>query len=140
MSAANQTWTFPANQKYIDANGIEHIINTSETLRLDFTDTGTGGVFVGAVGAGKATCTDGFEFEAHSESRFKFTSSANGAATLSNGEITFIEENNRLNTFEVISLNMADADGVGANNITVISMEQVANRANKMSWALITTA
>lgn len=141
MSAANQTWTLDvAGQKYIDKDGIEHVINTNETLRLDFTDTGTGGVFVGAVGGGKITCTDGFEFEPSSDSRFQFTSSVDGAVSGLNGEIAFMEEGNVLNVFEVTALNMTNADGVGADNVVSIVMEQVANRMRTMSWSNINTA
>lgn len=141
MSAANQTWTFDvAGLKYIDRNGIEHTITTNETLRVDFTDTGTGGVFVGAVGGGKVTCTDGFEFEPSSESRFKFVSSADGSATKLNGEIAFIEEVNALNVFEVTSIELSNADGVGANNVASMTMEQVANRMRTMTWTGINTA
>jgi hypothetical protein len=128
-----------AGLKYIDKDGIEHVINTNETMTLTFTDTGTGGTFVGLVGGGKMTCTDGFEFEVSSESRFVFLSSAD-EETFQNGEIAFVEENNVLNVFEVTSLTMTNADGVGANNITEIVMEQVANRMRKMTWTNINTA
>ncbi len=129
-----------AAQKYIDSNGIEHVINTNETLTLTFTDTGTGGTFIGLVGGGKVTCTDKFEFEPSSESRFTFSSSVDGSATILNGEIAFVEEGNILNVFEVTSLTMTNADGTGANNIVSITMEQVANRMYNMTWANINTA
>ena len=137
---ATQTWTIDtAAQKYIDRHGIEHTINTNETMTLTFTDTGTGGTFIGLVGGGKITCTDGFEFEPSSESRFVFTSSADSATGL-NGEIAFKEEGNVLNVFEVTNLNMSNADGTGANNVVSITMEQVANRMRTMTWVNINTA
>lgn len=107
---------------------------------MTFTDTGDGGTFVVLAGGGKITCTDGFEFEPHAGSRFVFTSSADGTATGLNGEIAFMEENNVLNVFEVTSLTMADADGTGANNVTSITMEQVANRMRTMTWTNINVA
>lgn len=129
-----------AGLKYVDKDGIEHTITQNETMTLTFTDTGTGGKFVGLVGGGKVTCTDGFEFEPSSETRFEFTSSADGSATTRNGEIAFVEEGNVLNVFEVTSLNMTDADGTGANNIVSITMEQVACRSRVMTWTNINTA
>lgn len=141
MSAANQTWTLDvAGQKYVDKDGIEHIINTNETFLLDFTDTGVGGVFVGRPGGGKITCTDKFEFEPSSDSRFQFVSSVDGVATGLNGSIAFIEEGNVLNEFEVTSLNISNADGVGTDNVTSITLEQIANRMRKMTWVTIDTA
>lgn len=140
MSAANQTWTLDvAGQKYIDKDGIEHTINTNETFLLDFTDLGTGGVFVGRPGGGKITCTDGFEFEPSSDSRFQMVSTADSLTGL-NGSIAFIEEGNVLNEFEVTALNMSNADGVGADNVVTITLEQVANRMRKMTWTNINTA
>lgn len=138
---ATQTWTIDtAAQKYIDRNGIEHTITTNETMTLTFTDTGDGGTFIGLVGGGKVTCTDGFEFEPSSDSRFTFSSSVDGSATKLNGEIAFVEEGNVLNVFEVTSLTMTNADGTGANNIVSITMEQIANRMRTMTWANINTA
>lgn len=129
-----------AGLKYIDKTGVEHVITTNETMTLTFTDTGTGGKFIGLTGGGKITCTDGFEFEVSSDPRFTFSSSADGSATGYNGEIGFYEEGNILNVFEVTSLNMTNADGVGANNIVSITMEQVDNRMNTMTWTNINTA
>jgi len=140
MSAANQTWTLDvAGQKYIDSDGIEHVITTNETFLLDFTDLGTGGIFVGRPGGGKVTCTDGFEFEPSSESRFKMVSTADSLTGL-NGEIAFKEEGNILNVFEVTALNMSNADGVGSDNVVSITMEQIANRMRTMTWTNINTA
>ena len=137
---ATQTWTIDtAAQKYIDTNGIEHTINTNETCTFTFTDTGTGGTFIGLVGGGPIHCTDGFAFEPSSDSRFVFTSSADSLTAL-NGEVAFVEDGNVLNVFEVTGLNMANADGTGANNIVSITMEQVANRMRTMTWANINTA
>ena len=137
---ATQTWTIDtAAQKYIDRHGIEHTINANETCTFTFTDTGTGGTFIGLVGGGRITCTDGFEFEPSSDSRFVMVSSADSVTKL-NGEIAFVEDGNALNVFEVTSLNMANADGTGADNIVSIVMEQVANRMRTMTWANINTA
>ena len=141
MSAANQTWTFDlAGLKYVDKDGIEHVITTNETLRLDFTDTGTGGNFVGALGGGRVTCTDGFEFEPSSESRFTFSSSVDGSATVMNGQLAFKEEGNVLTDWDVTSITTTDADGVGANNIVSITLEQIDNRMRTMTWTGVNTA
>ena len=138
---ATQTWTLDtAGLKYIDKDGIEHVINTNETLTLTFTDTGTGGKFIGLVGGGPIHCTDKFAFEPSSGSRFVFTSSVDGSATFLNGSIAFVEEGNVLNEFEVTSFTITNADGTGANNIVSITMEQVANRMRTMTWTNINTA
>lgn len=138
---ATQTWTLDvAGLKYIDKDGIEHTITTDETMTFTFTDTGVGGTFVGLVDGGKVACTDGFSFEPSSESRFTFASSVDGSATGLNGEVAFIEEGNTLNVFEVTALNMSNADGTGANNVTSITLEQVANRMRTMTWTDINTA
>ena len=137
---ATQTWTLDvAGLKYVDKDGILHTINTNETMTFTFTDTGTGGTFIGLVGGGKVTCTDGFEFEPSSDSRFVFTSSVDGTSVL-NGEVAFIEEGNVLNVFEVTSFSISNADGTGADNITSITFEQVANRMRTMTWTNINTA
>lgn len=138
--ATDQTWTLDvAGLKYIDKDMIEHIINTNETLILSFTDTGVGGNFIGQVGGGKITCTDGFEFIVEADGRFEFKSSADGSATFENGEICFVEEGNVRHPFKVISLNMADADGVGANNITEIILESLLH-GRQITWTNINTA
>ena len=138
---AVQTWTLDvAGLQYVDKDGINHTINTNETMTFTFTDTGVGGTFVGLVGGGKITCTDRFEFEPSSESRFVFTSSVDGSATGLNGEVAFIEEGNVLNAFEVTSFNITNADGTGSDNIVSITMEQVANRLQVMTWTNINTA
>lgn len=137
---ATQTWTLDVSGlKYVDKDGIEHIINTNETMTFTFTDTGTGGTFIGIVGGGKVTCTDGFEFEPSSDPRFVMVSSADSATPL-NGSLAFIEQGNVLNEFEVTALNMANADGTGSNNIVSITLEQVANRMRTMTWTNINTA
>lgn len=141
MSAAAQTWTFDlAGQKYIDKDGVEHVIGTNQTMRLDFTDLGTGGIFVGVGGASKVVCTDGFSFTVEADTRFQFLSSVDGAATGLNGQICFVEEGNYRRVFDVKELNLVDADGVGANNITSMVMESVDNRMRTMSWSAINTA
>lgn len=138
---ATQTWTLDvAGLKYVDKDGIEHIITQNETMTLTFTDTGDGGKFVGLTGGGKITCTDGFEFEPSADTRFEFRSSEDGSITYLNGEIAFIEEGNVLNVFEVTELKMTDADGTGANNVLSIVLEQVANRMRTMEWTNINSA
>lgn len=140
MSAANQTWTIDtAGQKYIDKDRIEHIITASEALKLAFTDDGVGGRFIGDVGATPIKCTDGFRFKVEIEPRFEFKSSADGSATLENGEICFTEEGNVRHVYKVISLNMSNADGVGSDNVTEIILESQ-KHGLKMTWANIDTA
>ena len=137
---ATHTWTMDvAGLKYIDKQGIEHTINTNETMTFLFTDLGTGGSHIGLVGGGKVTCTDGFEFEPSSDPRFVMTSTADSSTPL-NGSLAFVEEGNVLTEFEVTELNMANADGTGSNNIVSITLEQVANRMRKMTWTNINSA
>lgn len=138
---ATHTWTLDvAGLKYVDKDGIEHIINTNETMTFTFTDTGTGGKHVGLVGGGLVACADGFSFTLECDSRFEFESSADGSATLRNGEVCFVEEGNVRTPWEVVNLTMTDADGTGANNITSITMEQVHNRQRVMTWTNINSA
>jgi len=140
MSAAAQTWTIPAGQKYIDKDGIEHIITTSEDMKFAFTDTGTGGNFVGTVDTTKVTCTDGFKFEIEVDPRFTFSSSADGSATFNNGELCTLEQSGTRVPWRVISLTLANADGVGSENITQMVLEQVDNVQRVITWSSITSA
>lgn len=128
-----------AGLKYIDKDMIEHVINTDETLKLSFTDTGDGGNFIGQVGAGKITCTDGFEFIVEADGRFEFKSSADASATKENGEICFVEEGNVRHPWKVISLEMTDADSVGADNIVSIVLESLLH-GRQITWTNINTA
>lgn len=138
---ATQTWTLDmAGLKYIDKDGIEHIINTNETMAFTFTDEGVGGKFIGLVGGGKVTCTDGFEFTIEADSRFEFKSSADGSATTENGEVCFVEDGNVRTVWKVVSITMTDADGTGANNIASITLEQVKNPMVRITWTNINTA
>lgn len=140
MSASAQTWTFPAGQKYIDKDKIEHTIATSQNLKLTFTDDGTGGRFIGTIGdTDKVLCTDKFTFEVECDPRFEFNSSADGSATTENGVICFVEEGNVRHPFKVKSLTIANADGVGSNNITQMILESKLHKGI-ITWALITTA
>lgn len=140
MSAANQTWTLDvAGLKYIDRNGIEHTITTNETMRFDLTDLGTTGILVAAVGGGRVTCTDGFEFEPHADTRFQIGPLSDGANVVS-GEVCFKEEGNVLNVFEVTAITISNADGVASNNVSSITMEQIADRTHTMTWTGINTA
>lgn len=139
---ATQTWTLDvAGLPYVDKDGIQHTITTNETFTLDFTDDGVGGRFIGLSGTAEdMVCTDGFRLKIHADPRFEFTSSADGSATLRNGHIAFIEEGNVLNEWSVASLTMSNADGVGANNVTSITLQQVANRMRSITWTNINTA
>ena len=140
-STATQTWTLDvAGLQYVDKTSISHVINTNETLTLDFIDEGVGGVFRVIAGGGLIGCTDGYSFEPHSESRFEFRSSVDGSATLTNGEIAFIESDGALVAWRVISITLTNADGTGSNNVVEIIMEQVRNPANRMTWTNINTA
>lgn len=140
MSAASQTWTLDTTgMKYIDRDRIEHIITANEALYFTFTDDGVGGRFIGALGTnGSVLCTDGFRFKCSTDSRFEFTSSVDGSATINNGEICFVE-NHAVHPFKVTSLTIANADGVGADNVTTITLESIFNGL-KMTWTLIDTA
>ena len=141
MSAGSQTWTIPAGQKYIDKDGISHVITTSEDILFTFTDDGTGGRFIGRIGdATKVLCTDGFKFDIECDPRFTFSSSADGSATLNNGELCIVEQSGTRVPWNVRSLTVADADGVGSNNISSITLEQVDNTSRTITWALVTTA
>ena len=141
MSAASQTWTFPAGQKYVDKDGIEHTIATSQDCLFAFTDTGSGGVFKARMGdTSKVVCTDGFTFDIELDQRFQFESGADGAANISCGELCIVEEGNVRTDWKVTSLTLADCDGVGSNNVTEMKLEQVDNTSRKITWALITSA
>ena len=138
---ATQTWTLDVTTlDYIDKTGIAHRINTNETLTLDFIDEGVGGVFRVLIGGGRIDCTDGYSFEPHAESRFEFRSSVDGSATLANGEIAFKESDGAIAPWRVISITMTNADGVGADNVVEIIMEQVNNPGRRMTWSNINTA
>lgn len=128
-----------AGLKYVDKDMIEHIITTNETMTLTFTDTGDGGNFIGLVGGGKVTCTDGFEFEVSSDPRFEFRSSVDDTTTDQNGDICFIEEGNVQHEFRVSALKMTDADATGANNIVSITFESKMH-GRTMTWTNINTA
>jgi hypothetical protein len=128
-----------AGLKYIDKDRIEHTINTNETLTLTFTDEGTGGLFVGLIGGGLIGCTDGFQFTPECDPAFGFRSSADGSTTLNNGNFCFVEEGNVRHHFRVSSLNMTNADGVGANNIVSITFESLIHGLT-MTWTNINTA
>ena len=141
MSAASQTWTFPAGQKYVDKDGIEHVIATAQDLLFAFTDTGAGGVFKGRTGdTGKVVCTDGFTFDVEVDQRFQFESGADGAANKNCGQICTVDETGVRIVWNVVSLTLADADGVGAANVTEIVLEQVNNIQRRITWAAIDTA
>jgi hypothetical protein len=136
---AVQTWTLDvAGLKYIDKDRIEHIINTNETLTLIFTDEGTGGLFTGLIDGGKITCSDKFEFTIECDPIYGFRSSADGSVTLNNGNVCFVEEGNVRHHFRISSLNIADADGVGANNIISIIFESLIHGLT-MAWTNINT-
>ena len=138
---ATHTWTLDlAGQLYIDRTGTTHVINTNETMTFTFTDTGTGGTHTGLVGGGLVACTDGYSFTPECDSKFVFTSGADGVAAISAGQVCFVEENNFQNIFNVTSLTMVNADGTGANNITSITMEQQDSPSNVMTWTAINTA
>lgn len=141
MSAAAQTWTFPAGQKYVDKDGIEHTIKTGETLTLKFNDTGVGGDFQGREGdTDKVTCTDGFVFDVECDPRFIFSSSVDGSASFDNGELCTVEQDGTRLRWKVKSLTMANADGVGATNVTQMILEQNRNPMRVITWANIDTA
>lgn len=136
---ATQTWTLDtAGMKYIDKDKIEHVITTSQAFTLDFTDTGVGGNFIGLVGGNPVGCTDGFKFTIEADPAFSFLSSADGSATTENGTICFVEQNFR-HLWKVISLNLSNADGTGANNISSITMESLSHGL-QMTWTNIDTA
>lgn len=140
MSAANQTWTIDATgQKYIDKDGIEHVITANGAFKLAFTDDGVGGRFIGDAAQAAVGCTDGFKFILNQDPRHTFISSVDGSATLMNGDISFIEEGNVMHTFRVISLNMSNADGVGTDNVTSITLESK-RHGGIMTWSTIDTA
>ena len=141
MSAAAQTWTLDvAGLKYIDKDKIEHVINTNETLTLTFRDTGTGGVFTVTLGGGQIVCTDGFSFIPDSETRFQMISSEDSLTVGAiNGEMCFVEQDFARHPFRVTRLNMANADGVGANNIVEITFESILH-GGIMTWTNINTA
>lgn len=137
---ATHTLTFDvAGLKYVDKDKIEHVINTNETMKLTFTDTGDGGNFIGVVGGGVVNCVDGFGFTVEADPTFEFRSSADGSATTENGEICFVEEGNVRHVWKVISLNMTDADSVGANNIVSIVLESLLH-GRQITWTNINTA
>ena len=140
MSAASQTWTLDvAGLKYIDKDKIEHVINTDETLKLTFTDEGTGGLFVGTIGGGLIVCTDGFSFTPECDATFGFRSSADASETLQNGNFCFVEEGNVRHHFRVSKLTIANADGVASDNITTITFESLIHGLT-MTWTTINTA
>ena len=115
-----------ASLVYTDAGNLPHTITQNETFALDFTDTGTGGVYKGDGSNTGIACTDGFLLEVEGDPAFtNFTVDANGAVT-NPGYITFKEEGRRCQ-WKVISVNFTDADGTGANNLVSITLERVDN-------------
>jgi hypothetical protein len=137
-----QVWTIDATgQKYIDKDGIEHIIAANGAFSLSFTDDGVGGRFIGICGdASPVACSDGFHFRIEGDPRFEFTSSADGSVTLKNGEICFKEQSQVRTAWRVTALNMSNADGVGSDNVSSITLEQVDNPMRVITWSTINTA
>ena len=140
---ATQTWTLDvAGLKYIDADKIEHTINTNETIKFTMTDFGDGGNFVGLEGGGQVDCADGFSFTPECDKRFTFSSVSDFGTvgiTKDDGEICFVEPNNVRHPFKVSRLKITNADGTGANNIVSIILESTLHQGT-MEWTNVNTA
>lgn len=138
---ATQTWILDtAGMTYVDKDKLRHTINTNEQLKLTFTDSGTGGTFVGLEGAGPITCTDGFEFTLECDKHFVMESSVDGTSVgQKNGELCFVEENFVRHPFRIGSLAMTNADGVATNNVGSITFESILH-GETMTWTNINTS
>ena len=142
---ATQTWTLDvAGLKYIDADKIEHTINTNETITFTFTDSGAGGTFVALEGGGQIDCADGYSVTPCCDKRFVWesvTDYGTGGYQKADrtGEMCFVEPSGLKHPFRIASLRMANADGTGANNVVEIIFESVLHGWT-MTWTNVNTA
>lgn len=147
MADATHTWTLDTgSEDYVDINRVKHRITVNQTMQFYCTDLGTTGEFVGTFtyagdGSERVMCDDGFSFIPNGDKRFTFYSGANATERegMVNGEVCFEEASGAMHVFRVKKLTMADSDGVGANNITSITLEST-RHGETMTWTNINTA
>ena len=146
MADANQVVTVDtANQKYVKRNGVETTIDgSSETFSLRIIDLNDDAHWEG----GGALTTnnimalaDGSKIRISKSNIFLHLSTLDdGVAVKNPGSIWIEEDDGYVSEWKVTSMTVADADSVGANNITTMTMERAEAPIHQVTWTNLNTA
>jgi len=134
---ATKTFTFPASQKYTDKNGKPHVITTSQTFTMDMTDDGTTARYTGLSG-NKITMTSGENIVLEGDPAFSFMNiTADGSAVKNAGAISFRETDNSLNSWNINSVTIDDAD---VPTTCTMILERKDSPMVTITWTTLTVA
>ena len=146
MADANQVVTVDtANMKYVKRGGVETEINgTSETFPLRIIDLGTTGIWEGGGSIAESNImalADGSKIRISKALRFTHMGILANATAIPNPGSIWIEEDDGIaNEWKITTMTVADADGVGANNITTMTMERADSPIHQVTWTNLNTA
>lgn len=135
-----RTITIDTNEMtYTDREGRISTVVNAEDFKLNFVDTGTGGVYTGCATSSIIALSNGRKIELEADPQWTFFEvTANATATPKAGQITFKEDGNVRCPWRIRTVTLADADGTGAQNITTMVLSRVDNPMITMTLTNVT--